>query len=517
MEAPGLVDPGKPESSVVAINFSGLAKSFGSVKAVEDVSFRVHKGSVHAILGENGAGKTTLMRLLAGVLQPDSGWFEVDGNRAIIRNPKDARRLGIGMVHQHLALLPSLTVAENLYLDDDQARNLFKPREYGQSLALVASRFGVRVAADRPVWQLTTAERQVLEIARILMHRCSILVLDEPTAHLSPIEGDRLLDQLRELAHQGATVLLVTHKLREIEKFADRVTVLRRGKHVLTARVDSTSPSMLAQAMVGEKAPGGALNALRFQCAHGETIVRARDLSVRGRHGEVVTGGISFEVARGEILGVAGISGNGQEELAGVLARLSPPAGGELSFCTRLAPVIAFVPADKFGVGAPRELTVAENLTLRDYRRPEFRPGGLVDREELRRLAASRRSRFQIDAPDLDAPTGELSGGNVQRVILARELSQEFDLLVAHNPTAGLDIAGASFVRQVVCEAASRGAAVILISDDLDEILGMTDRVVILGRGRSEGVHQTSEIDRSLFGRLMLCTTYAATAQDPIR
>jgi simple sugar transport system ATP-binding protein len=517
VEASTLVNSRPLDRAEVAISFCQLSKRFGAARALDEVTFEVQKGTVHAILGENGAGKTTLMRILAGVIKPDSGWLQIAGDPVTINDPKDARNLGIGMVHQDLALLPALTVAENLYLDDDQAGNFFKPREYARSLERIARHLGVCLAAGRPVWQLTTAERQLLEIARILMRQSSILVLDEPTAHLSPIEGDQLLHKLKEHAHRGATILLVTHKLREIEEFADRVTVLRRGRHVLTAPVNSISPTELAHAMVGEKLLRNPAAAPHLQSTSGEIVLHAYELSILGRQGQIVTRRVSFAAMRGEILGIAGISGNGQEELAEVLAGLARPAAGEVAFSTRSTPHIAYVPADRCAIGAPGELTVAENLTLRDYRRPEFIVGGFLAKRRLARLAAARRDRFQIEAADLDVPTAQLSGGNMQRVVLARELSQEFDLLIAHNPTAGLDIVGTGFVRKVIRDAASRGAAVILISDDLDEIVELTDRVVVLGRGCSQGVHQTAEIDRLTVSGMMLSAAFPDAAQNGLQ
>lgn len=489
-----------------AIAFRGISKRFGSLVAVDDVTFNVSIGTVHAILGENGAGKTTLMRMLAGLLRPDSGHLEVLGSPVVLANPREARRLGIGMVHQHLALLPALTVAENLVLDDDKAQGLFSPDAYGHSLAQHATRFGVQIEPDQPVWQLTTAERQVLEICRVLIQGCRFIVLDEPTAHLGPLEGDRLLQQVRNLTRDGVSVLLVTHKLREIETYADDVTVLRRGKRTLTSPVSAISLDDLAHAMVGAKLPQDNTLLSSTDRTASETVLRVENLVVRGRHGQEAIAGVSFEVARGEIFGVAGISGSGQEELSRVLVGLEQPAAGRVSLDTGEAPTVAFIPADRFGLGAPPELSVAENLTLRDYHLPEYSRFGLLDQEALRQLAEARGSRFQVRG-DLDALTASLSGGNVQRIILARELSRRFDLLVAHNPSAGLDIAGTAFVRQAILDAAASGAAVVLISDDLDEVLDLAHQVLVLSRGRSEGVHAAQALDRVRIGRLMITGT----------
>jgi simple sugar transport system ATP-binding protein len=494
----------KPATPPTAVAFRCVSKRFGPVAAVDQVSFRVKAGSVHAILGENGAGKTTLMRLLSGILQPDSGQIELFGSTVSLSSPRQARYQGIGMVHQHLALLPALTVAENLLLDDDEASTLFSPAAYARSLAQHTSRFGVRIAADVPVWQLSTAQRQILEIARVLMKNSAILVLDEPTAHLSPIEGDRLLHQVSELAGEGRTVLLVTHKLREIKSFADEVTVLRKGRHVTTAHVDDLTTKELAEAMVGEdsRPAQSAMPGAKVFARH--RILCAEDLGVRGSGGQLTASGLSFSVDRGEIVGIAGISGNGQEELASVLAGLAQPAEGSLSFCTPSRPTIAFIPADRVNIGAPRELTVAENLTLHDYLLPMYSSNGLLNFTALRRLAETRSERFQIQVADIDQPTAKLSGGNAQRVVLARELSRTFDLLVAQNPTSGLDVPGTAFVRTAIRSAAKAGAAVVLVSDDLDEILEMSDRILVLSRGRSEGPLETRTIDRTTVGRLLI-------------
>jgi ABC-type uncharacterized transport system ATPase subunit len=497
----------------VAIGFQDVHKSFGTLRAVDGITFEVGRGTVHALLGQNGAGKTTLMRILGGLLQPDSGHIELFEKPIKVLSPRDARRLGIGMVHQHLALLPALTVGENLLLDDDQGPAFFRPRQYGESLKQHATRFGLEITPDRPIWQLTMAERQVLEICRVLMRGCPILVLDEPTAHLSPPEGDRLLSQVRDLAREGTTVLLVTHKLREIEAFADEVTVLRDGKQVLTAAVADASPKTLSGAMMGEtqRAPRTIGASERVV---GEPVLGVMGLSVRGKHGQVLGTGLDFHVARGEVVGVAGISGGGQEELAALLVGLEEPPAGRVVMKLSGKPRIAFIPADRLGVGAPAELSIGENLTLRDYREPGFQRGVLLDDTGLEALAEERRQRFQIRAPGLDEPTGRLSGGNIQRVILARELGRPCDLLIAHNPTSGLDIAGIEFVLDAIRAAARDGAAVVLISDDVDEVLELADRVLVLARGRCGLLKRSENWNRAAVGRLMLGASANAVAAD---
>jgi len=498
------------ENNSVSVEFDRVSKRLGSAQANDEISFKVRPGTIHALLGENGAGKTTLMKLLAGLLQPDAGSIRLDGRPVRFRGPRDARRHGIAMAHQHLSVIPALTVAENLLLDDDHAPFLLRHADYGKALRKHTERFNVVLDPHRPVSQLSFAERQVLEMCRLLLRNCEILILDEPTSLLSPVESDALLEQVKALARAGLTVLLVTHKLREIERYADDVTVLRKGRCVLSAPRNETTHDRLTAAMVGSPVGQAACKTTPPTKAKRRDSQPVLELTAV----RVVTSGaksqlcdVSLQLTAGEVLGVAGISGNGQEELARIAAGLAQPSAGHVRRDTKPTEFVAYVPADRIGLGAPLPLTVAENLVLREYRQSPISVRGVVNWARLKALAEHRRSVYNISASSLDAPTAQLSGGNIQRLVLARELSRPVKLLVAHNPTAGLDVQGTDFVRQRISAAAAEGAGVLLLSEDLDELFELADTLVVLNNGRCSTKVRIDETDRDSVGKLMTGAT----------
>lgn len=492
--------------SLPVVRFEGISKYFGSVLACNDVSLDVLPGTIHAVLGENGAGKSTLMKMLAGILKPDSGRIWINGSSTAIQSPRHAGRLGIGMVHQHFSVIPALTVAENLVLDCPNPSWRANGKETISALLEEANKYGIALEPERPVWQLSFGKRQFLEVFRLLLQKSSVLILDEPTSVLSPIEGDRLLEQVSLLSREGHTVLLVTHKLHEIERFADRVTILRRGTSVATLEVSQTNPAELSKLMVGdshiEHAPYH--NQSFSNPSSTPEIVHAENLCQRGPRGNNVLEGINFCLRSNSILGVAGISGNGQEELAQLIAGLQYPSEGRILWRKSGKLAIGYIPADRLSVGAPVELSVAENLVLRDFWDEPIAKHGIVNRRRLLQIASARSDGFGIISEGLHVPTSHLSGGNILRVILARELSRKLDVLIAHNPTAGLDVHGIGFVRKKIWDAARQGAAVLLISDDLDELLQLSDEIMVLYKGCSMGVFKRDSMDRMKVGKLMI-------------
>ena len=467
------------------IALQNVTKRYGPVAAIEDVSLEIRLGEIHAILGENGAGKTTLMRVLCGLARPDAGAILVDGAPVQLRSPRDAARLGIAMVHQHQMLAPRLTVAENLLLALRAERSFFVRRERAREhVRALSERFGLGLDPDATIASLPVGVAQRVEILKALANDARVLILDEPTAVLAPSEIASLLEIMRRSAASGAAVLFVTHKLAEVRAAASRVTVLRRGRVALEMRVGAaTDVEALARAVVG--AP---TSATRAAPPRGAAVSQAAEplLSMRGivdRSGALAS--VTLDVAAGEIVGVAGVDGNGQAPLARVAAGIERPSQGVVS----APPRVAIVPGDRTLEGLVGEMPVWENLSIGPHREPAFRRRGMLgklgalDREALRRHAARLAAEHDVRAASLDQPVAALSGGNQQKVVLARALATGARVLVAVNPTRGLDVGATRFVHEALAAHRDRGGAVLLISSDLDEILALSDRVGVLFRG----------------------------------
>jgi general nucleoside transport system ATP-binding protein len=470
----------------------GISKRFGETQALADVSLDFHAGQIHAILGENGAGKSTLMHILAGIHRPDAGSVSIDGVPAAFATPGEARDAGIGMVHQHFTLVEALTVAENLALAFPQrSRWRFDRAAAAAEAAALARRVGITLGpADVPVSQLPVGARQRLEILKALAHGRRVLILDEPTAVLTPQEVRPFFTMLRQLRQDGRLILFITHKLREVRELADRVTIMRRGRVVGTYAIAGLSERDMAEAMIGEVAPTRPRSAVR---AAGAVVLDVAGLSVDDTRGTPALVDVSLSVRAGEILGIAGVDGNGQHELFEVLVGLRRPSRGTV--CVRghnlsaytvraaLKAGIGHIPPDRQHEGLVLPMTLEENLLLSRVLLDRCSRHGLIDRWAARRFAAGAVSRHGIRASLGDAARS-LSGGNQQRVLVARALAQEPAVLVAANPSRGLDFAATQAVADALLDSARRGCAVLLISTDLDEVLDLSDRVRVLSRGR---------------------------------
>lgn len=490
--------------SRAAVEMREVRKRFGSVEALAGASVRACSGEVHALLGENGAGKTTLMRVLCGALRPDAGEVLVEGARMRLRDARAAVAAGIGMVHQHFTLVPSLTVAENVALgtrDGSGVRlRLDRVRERLAELERVT---GVPVDPDAPVAGLSVGAKQRVEILKALYRDPRVLVLDEPTTVLGPQEVDWLFGILRALAREGRTVLLIAHKLDEILRVADRVTVLRRGRSVLAApRAEVDAPG-LARAMIGRPAGPPAAGA---GGGGGIRVARLAGVGARVEGGSMAVRGVTLDVHRGEIVGIGGIEGNGQRELALVLAgRLRCEAGR-----VHLPATVSLIPQDRAAGGLVPGFDLAENTALAFHDDPGHRRGPLIDWAAMRSTAKQVVADFDVRAAGWRAPARSLSGGNQQKLLVGRELARSPDLLVAENPMRGLDIAATAFLREKLMGLKSRGTGsgseppgIVLFSTDMDEVLDLADRVFVIVRGR---LIEVPEEDRtpSGMGRLML-------------
>ena len=487
----------------------GIGKSFGGRPVLRDVSFALTAGEIHALLGENGAGKSTLMNVLAGIYAPDAGRIRIAGREVRIRRPRDAARLGVGMVHQHFRLVPDFTAAENLCLAGDGRPGLATVAEAAARLDDLAGRTGLGVRPEVPVRSLSIAERQRVEILRVLAVGARILVLDEPTAVLTDQEAEGLLAVIRGLAAEGLAIVLITHRLREVVAAADRVSVMRAGRMVaagLPAR--GLDAGQLAHAMTGEAPPPVA----RERRAPGAVRLATEALSVVRPDGTVAVDGVSLDLRAGEILGVAGVGGNGQQELADALIGLAPAASGSVRLdgadvtawpvWPRRERGLHYVPSDRGRLALVGDLPVAANLALADVRAGRFGRFLLAARR-MREAAAAAIASFGIAGATPEREARLLSGGNAQKLVLARELHDRVKVLVAHSPTRGLDVAACAFVHGILAKAAAAGAGILLISEDLDEILGLSDRILVMSRGRIAGECPANP-SRAEIGALML-------------
>jgi len=501
----------QPPDTPPEVEIAGLSKRFGSVLALDDVSERFRPGTVHAILGENGAGKSTLVKCLMGFYRADSGQIVIGGHERRVTGPQDVAGLGLGMVYQHFTLVEPMTVAENLVLARPPIPAVIDWAAERAGVERFMETAPFRLDADRPVASLAAGEKQKLEILKQLWLGRRFLILDEPTSVLTPAEADEVLGEMRRMADAGRlSVVLITHKFREVMAFATQVGVLRGGRHVGRARVAETDETALAAMMFGDAAPR--TPARRAAMPERDPYLSVARLSVRGDRGTLVVDGASLDVRPGEIVGVAGVSGNGQKELVEVLAGQRRAEDGRVSVDDRAwhgtraeigARGVFLLAEEPLANSAVRSMSVMENLMLRRYDRPPAARGSWLDRGAMRRIAAGLIERYRIRAAGPDAPLHTLSGGNVQRTVLARELSEEVRLLVAQNPCFGLDASAAAEIRAQIVEARNRGAAILLISEDLEEILELSDRVLVMSGGRIVHEVAAADADRYAIGRHM--------------
>jgi general nucleoside transport system ATP-binding protein len=493
------------------LQMRGITTRFPGVVANDHVDFDVRAGEVHALLGENGAGKSTLMRVLFGLQRADEGEVLLDGVPLRVHSPRDAIAAGIGMIHQHFMLVPTLTVAENVALG--QGVNPFGTPRLGvvaDRLMHLSAEYELGVHPDAKVWQLSVGERQRVEILKAMYHETRLLVLDEPTAVLTPQEVEQLLATLRRMADAGRGLVFISHKLHEVMSFADRITVMRDGVVAGEVRPAETTRQQLADLMVGRPVK---LVPDRGARHTGEVVLSVRELHVLGDRGQAAVDGVSLDVHGGEVLGVAGVSGNGQRELAEAIAGLRPATTGAMTIgdedCTTASPHqrrrcgLAYVPEERMRDGTIGAFSVWENLLLLDHGRPPFARCGLLQRGAIRRHARQLVAAFAVRTPGLDTPTRQLSGGNIQKLILAREVSSAQRLLVAAQPTRGVDIGAAEYIHARLMAARDAGLAVLVISEDLDEVLALSDRVAVMFAGRIAGVLDRAACTTSRLGMMM--------------
>ncbi len=492
------------------LELRGITKRFGALTANDAISLTVEPGEIHALLGENGAGKSTLMNVLYGLYQADEGSILLDGVEQHFSGPGDAMRAGIGMVHQHFMLIPVFTVAENVMLghEETKAGGRLDIAAARAKVREISDRFGFNVDPDALVEDLPVGVQQRVEIIKALSRDAKVLVLDEPTAVLTPQETDELIGIMRQLKAAGTSIVFITHKLREVREVADRVTVIRLGKVVGEASPQSTNAE-LASLMVGRAVE---LTVHKGPAAPGEPALVLRNVSVLDARGHRVVGNVSLEVRRGEILAIAGVQGNGQTELTEALLGLQPHVTGEILLdgkpLTGLAPRkvldsgVGFVPEDRKTDGLVAEFTIAENLMLDRSTSPPFVKGGSLQLGYLGEFAEQKRKEFDIRTQSVQTHVGRLSGGNQQKVVLARELSRDLRLFVAAQPTRGLDVGSIEFVHTRIVATRDAGVPVIVVSTELDEVVALADRIAVMYRGTVVGI-VPGDTPRDVLGLMM--------------
>lgn len=507
-----------PETEIV-LQARGITKRFPGVLANSAVNFDLRKGEVHALLGENGAGKSTLMNILYGLYHPDEGEILVNGAPLRLESAKDAIHHGIGMVHQHFMLIPVFTVTENIMLGaetdhrprpDEAPLARLDQREVAARVRELSRQYGLEIDPEALVGDLPVGVQQRVEIVKALYRKASILILDEPTAVLTPQEADDLFEIMRELTRRGVSIIFITHKLREVLAIADRITVMRGGKVVGQALPHQVNEQQLASMMVGREV---LLNVAKTEAAPKEPVLQVQDLNARDMRGLPAVRNLSFEVRAGEILGIAGVQGNGQTELVEVLSGLRHAESGSVTLAGRLltnaAPRaftetgLAHIPEDRQKHGLVLGYTVADNMILCDYYKPPFSQRGVLQQKVQDETARKWIEAYDVRTPSPYVAASKLSGGNQQKVIVARELSRPVKLVIANQPTRGLDVGSIEYIHKEIVAMRDRGVAVLLVSAELDEIMSLSDRIAVMFHGQIVAVVEAKKVSREELGLWM--------------
>lgn len=494
--------------TVPLVEMRGITKVFPGVVANDGVNLTVYPGEIHALLGENGAGKSTLMSILTGLYRPDGGEIYINGQKANFRSPRDAIEAGIGMVHQHFRLVAPFTVTENVALGLKGGLKL-NLNKLAEEIAELSRNYGLQVDPHARIWQLSVGEQQRVEIIKLLYRRARVLILDEPTAVLTPQEARDLYGTLKKMAAEGCAVIFITHKLQEVMEAADTITILRGGKTVATVKKNETNEKELARLMVGRDV---LWQGDKPKAAKGEIVLEIKGLKALNDKGLLALKGIDLSIAAGEILGIAGVAGNGQRELAEVIAGLRPALSGTITVsgqelgqcdpCRVINAGVGFVPEDRLGMGLVPNLGAIDNLLLKEYRHPRWGKV-LMNRRAARQWAGELVERFKVKMAGLDAPVKLMSGGNLQRLLLAREISNRPRLLLAVYPSRGLDVGATQTVHRLLLEQRAAGTAILLISEDLEELFRLADRIAVMYEGQIMGVVPTEEANIEDLGLMM--------------
>ncbi|MEZ0395294.1 MAG: ABC transporter ATP-binding protein [Anaerolineales bacterium] len=494
------------------LELQGITKSFPGVLANDHIDLTLEQGEVHALLGENGAGKTTLMNILYGLYKPDEGKIKIKGQEVEIHSPNDAIRQGIGMVHQHFMLVPVMTVTENVMLGVETTRaGLFLDRAaVAGKIREISERYGLQVDPDAYIKDLPVGTQQRVEIIKVLYREADILILDEPTAVLTPQEVEGLFKIIKTLVEKGKSIIFITHKLKEVLAIADRITVLRGGRVVGTVKPQEVTQERLASMMVGRDV---SLVVKKQPAKPGEVVLEVKDLHVRDERHNLSVRGVSFEVRAGEVLGVAGVQGNGQTELVYALTGLTPIVSGEIKIAGQtihktsprqiLERGVAHIPEDRQKHGLVLSFPIHDNMVLCTYYLPPFANGMVLQEKVIVENANRLAQEFDVRAPSVFIPASSLSGGNQQKVIVAREFSRPIKLLIASQPTRGLDVGSIEYIHNRIIQKRAEGTGVLLVSSELDEIMALSDRIAVMYKGQIVAIIPASRASKEYLGLLM--------------
>lgn len=493
----------------ILVEMKNVSKFFPGVVANDKVNVSFHAGEIHALLGENGAGKSTLMSILTGLYQPDEGEIFLRGKKVTFRSPKDAISAGVGIVHQHFKLISSFTVEENLVLTENSPWKL-QLKEMRSKISELQNEFGLKIDFSSRIWQLSVGEQQKVEILKMLVRGSDVLILDEPTAVLTPQETQELFATLKYMAAKGKAVIIITHKMHEVMQVADRITVLRGGKSVHHTLKNATNETTLTKMMVGKEVILHQTKLTRQ--SFGDNILCLNNVSALNDKGLVGLNNLSLNIRAGEILGIAGVAGNGQKELAEVISGIRNTTSGEITVCSTtltgskpkdyIASGVSLIPEDRLGMGLVPALDAIDNCLLKNYRSKEW--GSLLLKpKKVAENAAHLVNKFDVKIPSLKVPVRMMSGGNLQRLLLAREISGQPKLIVAVYPVRGLDIKATDDVHQLLLKQRAAGCAILLISEELEELLAMSDRIAVLYNGEIVGTLSQEEATPEKLGLLM--------------
>ena len=495
------------------LELRGITKRFPGVLANDRIDLTLEKGEIHALLGENGAGKTTLMNILYGLYQPDEGDIFINGEKVNVHSPTDAIEAGVGMVHQHFMLIPVFTVTENVMLGDESVRGpagMLDRKAAADRIREISESYGLAVNPDDKIADLPVGVQQRVEIIKLLYREADILILDEPTAVLTPQEADELFKIIQSLTERGKSIIFITHKLREVLDVADRISVIRRGQMVGTTTPKEADQAKLASMMVGREV---VLTVDKAPAKPGDVVLDVQDLRVADDRDQVTVAGVSFQVRAGEILGVAGVQGNGQTELVEALTGLRDPLEGAAQLLgqeiahadprtiTELG--TAHIPEDRQRDGLVLSYPVADNLVLNTYYDEPYSKGVVLQYDKILEVAEKRIADFDIRTPDAETSAGSLSGGNQQKVIVARELSRPVKLVIASQPTRGLDVGSIEYIHKRLIESRDSGVAVLLVSSELDEVMQLSDRIAVMYRGQIIDIVDAKDAKKERIGLLM--------------
>ncbi len=504
------MNPIEPTTETFAVEMKDITLRFPGVLANDRVNFTLRKGEIHALLGENGAGKSTLMNVLMGLYKPNAGSIFVDGKRVSFNSPRDAIAAGIGMVHQHFMLVPNQTVTENILIGLDEPKFVLNLKKYDQKVKDLANQFGIQIDPTSLIWQLSVGEQQRVEILKILYRGAQILIMDEPTAVLAPQEANELIDTLKGMARQGKSIIFISHKLNEVTAVADRLTILRKGQTTAEGiTLGGITRESLASLMVGREI---IFNLHKQEQAAGNVVLELNEVSALNNKNLPALRDVDLCLREGEILGIAGVAGNGQSELVEVITGLRECTGHILlegkniankSPQASIAAGLAHIPEDRIGVGSAPNLSLTKNVIMKNYDHEPISSDWRINYTAADLRAKELKEQYKIQAPTIETQARKLSGGNLQKLILARELSSKPRLIVAMQPTRGLDVGAIEGVQELLLEERTQGSAILLVSEDLDELLSLSDRIAVMYEGEIVGTLNQKDADINTIGLMM--------------